>query len=1001
MKRLNGKRGLLRAAALGQVLLLVVAGCKSPGEKGVSEEAVRQALAGKDGDRTVNAANTIVNGYSALTGTPGANQVTVNAIGDFAAGGRPALAVGDLVLITQMQGADITTPDTAAYGAVTYNNAGNYEFAGVAAIAGNTITLACNRQKAYTAAGNAQVIRVPQYGTLTVTGAGSITAPAWNGTVGGVVAVQAATTLQLNGNIDVTGTGFRGGVADNVSALATTDVTHYRSAADADGAEKGESIAGPAASLVNGGIGRGAPANGGGGGNSHNGGGGGGANAGTPASWTGQGVMLATVTGAPAAWVLELGTGVPLATSSGGGRGGYTYSSIKNNATTVAPGNGAWGGNNRRERGGLGGHPLTSSPGGRLFLGGGGGAGDGNNGFSGSGGPGGGLVFVVAGTVQGAGTIRADGANGGPANSGNSASGDAPGGGGGGGTVVVRAAVLSEISVEANGGVGGIQTINSAAEAEGPGGGGGGGYVSLSGTMPAGGTAVAVSVKGGVGGTTNTTIPTPPATRLASAVSEFPSNGATAGYDGVTETFAVANDNILYCTSPNTVIATSPTNPTTAAAGDFTFTSPQSGVTFECSLDGALPFTSCAGAAGAYTTPALNNGPHTIDVQARDINGNVDATPAHYAWTVTAPVALDTTIGSAPATLTNVAAATFTFTSVPTTGVTFQCSLDGSDAGPWATCTATYTTTALTNGMHVIYVRARDAVGNVDPTPASYTWTVDLTRPDTTIVTNPDNPTNSPTGSFTFSGSDAGGGAVTFECRIDTTTTWTACSSPYTTPALTDGTHTLYVHAVDLAGNVDATPATYTWVVHLLGLDGSVVDTAVPDSAVIDTAVVIVDSAVPDTRPDSAVPDLPIVVSPDVRLDSPVADRAPDLVPDASAVGIPDAEADGGLGDALADVGGRDAVAKDTQVFPVVDSRPIDTTAPNPVPDAEIVVDTAVPVVPVPDAAVGPGPQEPQYNLKVMGAGFCAVNPMPNSAPGLFTFFLVAAFGLLVSRRRR
>jgi MYXO-CTERM domain-containing protein len=107
------------------------------------------------------------------------------------------------------------------------------------------------------------------------------------------------------------------------------------------------------------------------------------------------------------------------------------------------------------------------------------------------------------------------------------------------------------------------------------------------------------------------------------------------------------------------------------------------------------------------------------------------------------------------------------------------------------------------------------------------------------------------------------------------------------------------------------------------------------------------------------------------------------------------------LADALPDVGGRDVVAKDTQVFPVVDSSPIDTTAPNPVPDAQIVVDTAVPVVPVLDAAVGPGPQEPQYNLRVMGGGFCAVNPMPGSAPGLFTFFLVAAFGLLVSRRRR
>jgi hypothetical protein len=380
---------------------------------------------------------------------------------------------------------------------------------------------------------------------------------------------------------------------------------------------------------------------------------------------------------------------------------------------------------------------------------------------------------------------------------------------------------------------------------------------------------------------------------------------------------------------------------------------------------------------------------------------------------VNAPVALDTTIASAPATLTNVAAATFTFTSVPATGVTFQCSLDGSETGPWTTCAATYTTAALINGTHVIYVRARDAGGNVDATPASYTWTVDLTPPDTTIVTNPANPTNSPTGDFTFSGTDAGGGAVTFECRIDSGV-FAACPAAYTTPALTDGSHTLYVRAVDLAGNPDATPATYTWVVHLLGLDGSVVDTAVPDSAVIDTAVIdtaviLADSAVPDTRPDSAVPDLAIVVSPDVRLDSPVADRAPDLVPDASAVGIPDAEADGGLGDALADVGGRDAVAKDTQVFPVVDSSPIDTTAPNPVPDAEIVVDTAVPdaavpVPPVPDAAVVPGPPEPSAvlnNPKVMGGGFCAVNPMPNSAPGLFTFFLVAAFGLLISRRRR
>jgi hypothetical protein len=85
--------------------------------------------------------------------------------------------------------------------------------------------------------------------------------------------------------------------------------------------------------------------------------------------------------------------------------------------------------------------------------------------------------------------------------------------------------------------------------------------------------------------------------------------------------------------SPDTVIATYPTNPTTSAAGDFTFTSPQSGITFECSLDGVLPFTSCA---AAYTTPALTNGTHVIYVRARDAGGNVDTTPASYTWTVAA-----------------------------------------------------------------------------------------------------------------------------------------------------------------------------------------------------------------------------------------------------------------------------------------------------------------------------------------------------------------------------
>jgi hypothetical protein len=585
MKYFDGKRGLLRAVALAQVLLLAVTGCKSSVDSGVKPVAVTQAL---DGDLTVSTSNCRVNGYSALTAATAVGvlpaSVTVHGIADFTADTtspctRSALAVGDLVLIIQMAGATINTAEPtfpsdpnnyvtpASYGSVTsLGSAGNYELNTVASITTNTIGLACALKKSYSAAGNTQVIRVPQYNTLTIVGGtdagtdagvgGSITAPAWDSTtgVGGVVALSVANTLQLDGDINVSYKGFHGGGYTDGARTAGTDVPLYLSNNLLDGGEKGESIAGLAASLATGGYGRGAPANGGGGGNSHNGGGGGGANA-TSANagdaalsdaWTGQGVMLSGVLGGTAAWPLDpayIAIG-RYTTSSGGGRGGYTYSSPVAPPpplplpTAVGPNNAVWGGNNRREHGGLGGHPLvssTSDAGGksaRLFLGGGGGAGNGNNTFAGGGGSGGGLAFVIAGNVAGSGSILANGQDGNPANSGGSASGDAPGGGGGGGTVVVHAGTLaSTILVEANGGLGGGQiNLNNAREAEGPGGGGGGGYVALS-----GGTPTRRFVSGGSGGTTT-----------AASMTTFPTNGATAGHDGLIESAA----DILICTAP-------------------------------------------------------------------------------------------------------------------------------------------------------------------------------------------------------------------------------------------------------------------------------------------------------------------------------------------------------------------------------------------------------------------------------------------------------------------
>ncbi len=77
--------------------------------------------------------------------------------------------------------------------------------------------------------------------------------------MGGVVAVRVQTALSLAGDINASGKGFRGGVSDNTSDAAGTDIAVYSSNAQADGGNKGEGIAGRRAE-----FGRGAAANGGG-----------------------------------------------------------------------------------------------------------------------------------------------------------------------------------------------------------------------------------------------------------------------------------------------------------------------------------------------------------------------------------------------------------------------------------------------------------------------------------------------------------------------------------------------------------------------------------------------------------------------------------------------------------------------------------------------------------------------------------------------------------------
>ena len=582
----------------------------------------------KDGDYTVTTLNEILNEYTTLSSDASSGAITVdvanNSLNNSFFGAN--LAQGDLVLIIQMKGVDVDISnyptvvwggtytvqtswfsnggvlEPSEFGAVTnYNNAGNFEYKEVQSVSGTgVIEFTCPLTNNYTANRNVQVIRVPRINNLIVSNNTSVTCPSYNGVTGGIVALEVESTLNLNGNnarIDASENGFRGGQClDNVSgtsnATGFNEIGYLGSIDNLEGAEKGESVAGDVAFYVSqysSQYGLGAIANGGGGGNYHNSGGGGGSNVGT-GTYTGDGNPSP---GNVNAWNEE-SLGFATSSSSGGGRGGYSHSTVNLDATTTGPFDTGWGvPDSRRNVGGKGGHALTLNPN-KLFFGGGGGAGDQNDSDGGDGGNGGGIVFITSyGLITGNGVIEANGEAGGNAegvdvtgNFSTAKSGDdGAGGGGGGGSIFIQntTPIATTVNLEVTGGDGGDQVITLAAfatnQANGPGGSGAGGLISISSGTPT------INVLAGAAGTTN-----------SSHLSEFTFNGATNGASGISSTssffdLVINNDTICNNTSTTLTATVLGSLPSTSAVE--WYTQPFGGTSFHTGL--------------TYTTPNLIN----------------------------------------------------------------------------------------------------------------------------------------------------------------------------------------------------------------------------------------------------------------------------------------------------------------------------------------------------------------------------------------------------------
>jgi hypothetical protein len=425
------------------------------------------SVPGKDGVMTLTASST-PNTYYAATASASAGSKSISVATPTGNTATP-IAKGDLLLIMQMQGATMNTTNSTAYGTVTAATAGTYEYAVAdGPVTGGTLTLAKGLQNAYsynvpasttnpgTPFQQFQVIRIPQYSALTVSG--TVTGLAWNGSTGGVLALEVAgaTTFNTGASLNMDGKGFRGGpgkaYATATDGYGSTTTYVAKLGLQNPYAAKGEGIVGIPAGLgattsyenyANGSyaLGRAGTAGGGGLVNPND--------ATYSGSWTGGG---------------------------GGANGGNGSNSQNATNVTTSIGGAAT--------------PIPSTT--QLYLGSGGGAGitqsaTGTTGVSG--GNGGGIIFLRTATTSGSGTVSANG------NSALTVTNSSGGGGGAGGTIVLRGDDLSTLTVTANGGDGGY----ASASGRGDGGAGGGGVFYSNSTVNS-----ATAVGGKVNNTANT-----------------------------------------------------------------------------------------------------------------------------------------------------------------------------------------------------------------------------------------------------------------------------------------------------------------------------------------------------------------------------------------------------------------------------------------------------------------------------------------------------------------
>ena len=175
---------------------------------------------------------------------------------------------------------------------------------------------------------------------------------------------------------------------------------------------------------------------------------------------------------------------------------------------------------------------------------------------------------------------------------------------------------------------------------------------------------------------------------------------------------------------PTAAVTSAPTALSNSSSATFTFSADEPSA-FECKLDDR-GYDPCGSPVSYH---GLSDGPHAFNVRPRDGVGNV-GNPAAYGWRIDATPP-ETTVSSAPKSGATTTTATFAFTANEPSA--FECRLDGA---AFALCGSPKAYGGLTTGEHRFEVRAIDAAGNVDATPALYVWTIKAATPTTPKTTS-------------------------------------------------------------------------------------------------------------------------------------------------------------------------------------------------------------------------------------------------------------------------